>query len=586
MIEATHGGGYKEVLLFLVAAAIVVPLFHRNRISPVLGFLAAGVAIGPHGFGALAERWPVLSNLTVDDSESIALLAEFGVVFLLFTIGLELSWDRLRAMRTLVFGLGAAQMALCGAAIAAAALAFGLTPTAAWVLGAGLALSSTAIVLPVLQAKGHADSDAGQASFAVLLFQDIAVAAILVAVGLAGRGGSFMEGAASFAVALVVLALLAVALRVLLRPMLHSVARSRSSELFLAACLLIVVAAGLVTSAAGLSMALGAFVAGLLLAETEYRRAAEAMVEPFRGLLLGLFFVSVGLGLDLGLIGEQPWLVLGIVSILVAGKAALIFALASAFRTGRAAALEAALVLAPAGEFAFVVIDQASGLRLLPEPVAELALVAATLSMFAIPLLAALGSRLGRAMDSDDGPEVPLATERTVVIVGYGRVGRLVADMLGRHRIPHVTVDRDAKRVRAERDRGVPIWFGDAGRPEMLERMGIATASGLVVTLDEPGAAERVVEAARRLRPDLTIVARARDEAHAHRLYEVGATDAVPETFEAGLQLAENTLIDVGVPVGLVIASIHEKRDEARAALNIGDEADPRPRRSVRAAGA
>jgi hypothetical protein len=264
-------------------------------------------------------------------------------------------------------------------------------------------------------------------------------------------------------------------------------------------------------------MALGAFVAGLLLAETEYRRAAEAMVEPFRGLLLGLFFVSVGLGLDLGLIGEQPWLVLGIVSILVAGKAALIFALASAFRTGRAAALEAALVLAPAGEFAFVVIDQASGLRLLPEPVAELALVAATLSMFAIPLLAALGSRLGRAMDSDDGPEVPLATERTVVIVGYGRVGRLVADMLGRHRIPHVTVDRDAKRVRAERERGVAIWFGDAGRPEMLERMGLGSASGLVVTLDEPGAAERVVEAARRLRPDLTIVARARDEAHAHR---------------------------------------------------------------------
>jgi CPA2 family monovalent cation:H+ antiporter-2 len=229
------------------------------------------------------------------------------------------------------------------------------------------------------------------------------------------------------------------------------------------------------------------------------------------------------------------------------------------------------------------VLDQASGLRLLRADVAEVALVAATLSMFAIPLLANLGARIGRALDQNDGPDVPINVGRRVVIVGYGRVGRLVADMLSRHRIDHLMVDRDPKRVRSERARGLPIWFGDAGRPEMLERMGLGTAAGLVVTLDEPGAAERVVEAARRLRPDLTIVARARDEAHAHRLYEVGATDAVPETFEAGLQLAENTLIDVGVPVGLVIASIHEKRDEARQALNEGDVADLRPRRSVRA---
>jgi CPA2 family monovalent cation:H+ antiporter-2 len=411
MVEGAHGG-YKDVVLFLVAAAVVVPLFHRLKISPVLGFLAAGVAIGPFGFAALAERWPVLSALSVDADEDIEVIAEFGVVFLLFTIGLELSWDRLKALRTLVFGLGLAQVVLCGGAITAAAMAFGLGLTPALVLGAGLALSSTAIVLPVLQAKGRADSSVGEAAFAVLLLQDIAVAPVLIAVGLAGRGGTPGEAAASFGIALAVLGLLAIALKVMLRPMLHSVARSRSHELFLAACLLIVLGAGLVTSAAGLSMALGAFVAGLLLAETEYRRAAEATVEPFRGLLLGLFFVSVGIGLNLPLLFERPALVLGIAAALVVGKAALIFSLASAFRTGRAAAVEAALVLAPAGEFAFVILDQASGLRLLPAAIAEVALVAATLSMFAIPLLAALGARLGRAVDSNDASEAPVAEDR------------------------------------------------------------------------------------------------------------------------------------------------------------------------------
>lgn len=583
---AHEPGGYKEVVLFLLAAAVIVPLFYRLRISPVLGFLAAGVAFGPHGFGALAQRWPVFGNLSVEADEDIAVLAEFGVVFLLFTIGLELSWDRLKSLRTLVFGLGLAQVLLCGAAIAAASVAFGLPWPAALVLGAALALSSTAVVLPVLEEKGRSGSTVGQAAFAVLLLQDIAVAPILIFIGIAGRGGTATEAAGALGLAVLVLVLLALGLRLLLRPLMHSVARSRSSELFLAACLLIVIAAGLITAGAGLSMALGAFVAGLLLAETEYRRAAEAMVEPFRGLLLGLFFVSVGIGLNLPLLFERPALVLGVAAALVAGKALLIFALAGAFRTGRAAAVEAALVLAPAGEFAFVVLDQASGARLIPPALAEVALVAATVSIFAIPFLAAAGARLGRVLDREDADEPAVAQDKRVLIVGYGRVGRLVADMLGRHRIEHLAIDRDIDRVRAARRNGAPLWYGDAGRTEMLQRFGIATAAGLVVTLDEPGAAERVVEAARALRPDLTIVVRARDEEHAHRLYEAGATDAVPETFEAGLQLAENTLIDVGVPVGLVIASTHEKRDEMRAALNTAETGGGRERRSIRPAGA
>jgi CPA2 family monovalent cation:H+ antiporter-2 len=574
---------YKEAVLFLAAAGVVVPVFHRLRVSPILGFLLAGVAIGPYGLGLLAERWPAFAAVTVQGDEDIAVVAEFGVVFLLFMIGLELSFERLKALRTLVFGLGGAQVLLCAAAVAGTAAVMGLPAPAALVLGAALALSSTAIVMPVLQAKNRAAGAAGQAAFAVLLLQDLAVAPILIGLALAGRGGDLADAAVALVGKGAVLLALALALRLTLKPLMHSVAKSRSGELFLAACLLLVMAASLTAAAAGVSMALGALIAGLMLAGTEYRRAAEAMVEPFRGLLLGLFFVSVGIGLDLPLALSRPGPVLAIVALLVLGKAALVYAVARLFRVPRGPAAEAALVLAPAGEFAFVILDQATGARLLEPSLAAVVLVAVTLSMFLIPLLAAIGSRIGLVIDVDsEAPPAPTPGRPRVIVVGYGRVGRLVADMLGRHDIDVTALDSDIDRVRTQRREGAPVWFGDAGRPELLAHSGLHSAAGLVVTLDEPGAAERVVELARRLRPDLTIVARARDEDHAHRLYECGATDAVPETFEAGLQLAENTLVDVGVPMGLVIASIHEKRDEVRERLNRPEEESVRGRRSVR----
>lgn len=581
MASAGDPGAYKDVVLFLGAAAVVAPLFHRLKISPVLGFLAAGVALGPYGFASLERFWPGFDWLSVDADEDIAVAGEFGVVFLLFMIGLELSWSRLNALRRLVLGFGSAQILVCGAAVALAAWLLGVPPLGAAILGAALALSSTAIVLPVLQARGSAEGGAGQAAFAVLLMQDLAVAPILIAVGLAARGGGPGEAVVATGLAIAAMVGLAVVLRLLLRPLMLGVAKARSTELFLAACLLLVLGAGLAASAAGLSMALGAFIAGLLLAETEYRHSAEALIEPLRGLLLGLFFVSVGIGLNLPLLVERPAVLLGLTAALVAGKAALIWGLARGFGVERAAAVQAALVLAPAGEFAFVVLDQASGARLLAPEAAELALVAATLSMFAIPLLALAGARLGRAAETARETAPPHGeVAGRVLIVGYGRVGRLVAELLRRHDVGYVLMDRDAGRVRAERRAGQPIWFGDGGNPELLKRIGAETAAGLVVTLDEPGAAERVVEAARKLRPDLTIVARARDEDHAYRLYEAGATDAVPETFEAGLQLAENTLVDVGVPMGLVLASVHELRDEVRDRLNAPDPT--RPRRSIR----
>ncbi|MFL5297496.1 MAG: cation:proton antiporter [Phenylobacterium sp.] len=568
-------GAYKDVVLFLATAGVVVPLFRRWRISPILGFLGAGVVLGPHGLGALAPRAPWLSNLTIDKPGDVAQLAEFGVVFLLFMIGLELSWERLRTMRRFVFGLGAGQVALSLAAIAGVAAALGQPSGAAIAIGAALALSSTAIVMPILAEQKRQHSSAGRASFSVLLFQDLAVAPVLVTLTLLSRHGGLQRLSPAllldFAPAVAGVVLLLVVGRLVLRPMLRSVARARSEELFVAACLLVVIGAGLVSAATGLSMALGAFIAGLLLAETEFRHEVEAAIEPFKGLLLGLFFLSIGIGLDLPLLAERPGVVLGAAAGLVAINAAVVFGLARAFRLRAGAAAEAALLLAGAGEFAFVILGQAAEQRLVDAATAAALSVAATLSMAAIPLLACLGARLGgRRSQAAPLPEAPgdAPGEPRVLIAGYGRVGRLVGEMLRRHDVAWVAVEQDAKLTAEGRRAGETLYFGDAARPDFLERCGLARVAALVVTMDDPDGAEAIVSTARALRPDLTIVARARDARHAQRLYELGATDAVPETVEASLQLSEALLVEIGVPMGLVIASIHERRDEFRRSLN------------------
>jgi CPA2 family monovalent cation:H+ antiporter-2 len=567
-------GAYKDVVLFLATAGVVVPLFRRWQVSPILGFLGAGVLLGPHGLGSLADRAEWLSALTIENPDEVAQLAEFGVVFLLFTIGLELSWERLRRMRRFVFGLGAAQVALCASAIALAALGFGQPAAAAVTLGAALALSSTAVVMPILVEHKRQHTLAGRAAFSVLLFQDLAVAPILVTLALvAARAG---EGPSpslflAFAPAAVGLALLVVVGRLVLRPMLRSVAKAKSEELFVAACLLVVIGSGLVSALAGLSMPLGAFIAGLLLAETEFRHEVEVVIEPFKGLLLGLFFVSIGIGLNVPLLLQHPATVLGIAAGLLALNGFLVFALSRLFRLPWRSAAEAALLLAAGGEFAFVILGQAIGVGLIDRLAGQTALVAATLTMAAIPPLAALGARVGgrRLAPPDLAPEPELgAAAPQVLIAGYGRVGRLVGEMLHTHEIPWVAAEADHRLVEAARHAGERIYFGDASRPDFLIRCGLGEVAALVVTMDDPEGAETIVDVARQLRSDLTIVARARDARHAKRLYELGATDAVPETVEASLQLSEAVLVEIGVPMGLVIASVHERRDGFRAELN------------------
>jgi CPA2 family monovalent cation:H+ antiporter-2 len=569
-------GEYKDVVLFLATAGIVVPLFRRWNISPILGFLGAGVVLGPFGLGALTGQFPWLAAVTVDNPDDISQLAEFGVVFLLFMIGLELSWERLRLMRKYVFGLGGLQVALSTAAIAGAAMMLGQPAPAAAAIGAALALSSTAIVMPLLAESKRQHSQAGRATFAVLLFQDLAVAPILITLAVLGRQGEgAFEAKDLLAFAPAVLGLLALFIigRLALRPMLRSVAKAKSEELFMAACLLVVIGAGLLAAFTGVSMALGAFVAGLLLAETEYRHEVERTIEPFKGLLLGLFFVSIGIGLDLSRLIADPLPILGMAVGLMLLTGSVVYGLGRLFGLKSKVALEAALLLSAGGEFAFVILDSAMNVGVVDQAVGQTILVASTLSMVCIPLLAMFGARAGgragakpEAIAAEPDGEVP--ETGAVLVIGYGRVGMLVSDMLGRHEIPWVGIDRDPRLVESGRRSGAHIFFGDASRADFLRLCGLETARALIVTMDSPEGAEAVVAAARELKPDLTIVARARDARHAKRLYELGATDAVPETIEASLQLSEAALVDIGIPMGLVIASIHERRDEFRKELN------------------
>lgn len=586
---ATHGGSggeYKDLVVFLAAAGVVVPLFNRLKISPVLGFLAAGVLLGPDGLARLADTAPWLAWLTISDASQIRSLSELGVAFLLFMIGLELSWERLKAMRKLVFGLGLTQVAVCTVGLTAVFMAMGQSMVSAAVLGMGLALSSTAVVMPVMAERGRMGSAAGRSTFSILLAQDLAVAPILITVTVlaamatagATPAGEFDPSVLRPALLTLVpaaigLALIVVLGRLVLRPMFRSVARARSQgqgqEMFVAASLLVVVGAGLAAQAAGLSMSLGALVAGLLLAETEFRREVEVSIEPFKGLLLGVFFVGVGIGLDLDAVAADPVAVFGLAAGLTLLKAALIYGAARLWGVKNRTAIETALVLGPAGEFAFVILGAGMVEGIASPDFSRTVMLAATISIFTVPLMALLADRLVRST-APAQPDLPAeamdpqAAEGQVLIVGFGRVGRLVGEMLTEHDQSFMALDANASTVAKGRSEGASVFYGDAARAEMLSRCGIDSVRAVVVTMDAPAKVDEVVVAVRAVRPDVILIARARDSRHAERLYQLGVTDAVPETTEASLQLAENTLVDLGVPMGLVLASIHEKRDAFR----------------------
>jgi CPA2 family monovalent cation:H+ antiporter-2 len=548
-----------QVLIILAFAVLAVIVFRALRLGPVLGYLAAGALIGPHALGL------------VRDVETIDRLAELGVVFLLFSIGLELSLERLLAMRRQVFGLGLAQVAVTAALVWAALRALGTSGPAAVVLAGGLALSSTAVVLRVLEDAGELGTRTGRLAVAVLLFQDLAVVPLITVVPLlSGDGATLLRSLALAAgTAVAALAGIFVAGRVAVRPLLRLVAGSRTPEVFTGIALLLVLGVGWATHLAGLSMALGAFLAGVLISETEYRHQVEADIEPFRGLLLALFFMSVGMGLDAGELVRGAPLVVGGALALLALKAALLAALALASGSPPGVAVRLGLTLSQGGEFAFVVFALAAASGTLPPDTARTAGLVVALTMALTPLLAAAGRRVERGLAgrAAAAPGDGLDLEDRVLIAGFGRVGQTMARLLEERGVPYVALDADPAVVTAACGRGLPAFFGDSTRAEVLRAVGAGALRAAVVTLDQPGAAERAVAALRRENPGAPVLVRARTPAHSARLLGAGATAVVPELVEGSLQLGEELLLALDVPRAEAVDLLDRYRQDSYALL-------------------
>ena len=566
---------YSDVLVVLGTAGLVVPVIRRLGLSPVLGYLAAGALLGPLGLGSLIGIFPALYWVTIVDAQNVASIGDLGVVFLLFLIGLELSYQRLMTMRRLVFGLGGLQVLVSTVLISAAASLVGAAPAVSLILGSCLALSSTAIVIEVLSLQGRMSSGAGRASFAVLLAQDLAVIPILLFVSILA-GGTHGSVITSLLLALlnagVAVGGIVLVGRLAFRPIFRLVASAASSELFVATTLFVIIAAGVAAALAGLSMALGAFVAGLLLAETEFRKAIETTIEPFKGLLLGLFFFSIGMKIDIRELLYDPLLLCAAVLGLILLKSVVLTGLARLFRQSWPAALETGLLLGPGGEFAFVGIGMATTLGLVTAQVSSFTLTVTAITMALIPALSLLGRtlalKIAKAKPLDPELQVrPEGGSDHAIVIGYGRVGQLVCTMLERHKVTYVAVDSDAYVVPAQRRAGREVYFGNATDADFLAACGIAEAKAVIVSVSAAIDVDAIVARVRAMRPDVVIVSRARDAQHAKHLYSIGVTDAVPETFEASLQLSEAALLGLGQAAGRVIASIHEKRDEFRREL-------------------
>lgn len=579
---------YSDALVVLAAGGVVVPFAHRFGINPVLGYLLAGAVLGPLGLGSFINEAPILYWFTIVDAKNVDGIADLGVVFLLFLIGLELSYARLMSMRRLVFGLGGAQILISAAAIAIALRLAGQMAPVAIVLGACLALSSTAIVLEIFARQSRLATSAGTASFSILLAQDLAVVPILIFISILGvdQGGSILRSALqAVAEAIAGLTIIVLIGRVILRPLFRQVTRTQSNELFIAAILFVIVGTGLVAALANISMALGAFVVGLLLADTEYRYVIESTIEPIKGLLLGVFFFSVGMSIDVREFWREPLLLPAAIAGLILLKGAIMTGLARLFGLSRPAAVEIGFLMAPAGEFAFVGVALAAHLGVLGRESASFTLTATAATMALIPLLAEAARVITAALDEplETDPELlvrPEPKEKHTIVVGYGRVGKVVGAMLKHHGLAYTATDNDTLTVTEDRRRGDAVYFGDAADLAFLKACGLMEASAIVVTIHTRPAIDRIVAQVRKLRPDIPVFSRALDGDHAKHLYGIGVTNAVPETVEASLQLSEATLVGLGVVPGKVIASIHEQRAKFRnelQAVALKARGDPQP---------
>lgn len=576
--ELTLSPVMSDALVILGSAGIVIPVFARFRITPIIGFILIGVLVGPFGLGSLVAEVPWLYWVTISDPERLTPFADFGIILLLFAIGLELSFNRLWQMRTLVFGLGSLELIIIGS-VSAGFFSYisGMNTTAALALGFALAFSSTAIVLPISGTK----SPVGRAALSMLLFEDIMIVPIIFVLGaispVATEDGVENITNTLLYGGLVILVLL-VAGRFLLPRLFSQAARTKSPELFLSASLLVVIGASLATAATGLSPIVGALIAGLLIAETEYHGEVESIMEPFKGLALGVFLITIGMSIDL----MEIWSNLGPIVAAVIGvllfKAVVTGSLLRLMGARRSTATETGFLMASPSETTLIVLAAATSALVIDTETAQFWQIVTAIGLTITPLLAKLGRVIARRVDS--APEIVEedSGEDRTVIVGAGRVGRLVADMMVTHDQPYVMIESDPDMIdRAQRD-GYRASFGDAARGDTLDRVGIERAPAVVLTMDEPVLAQRLTSKLRGQYPDLLIVVRARDTDHAAQLYRAGASHAVPETLESSLQLSEAVLVDIGVAMGPVIASIHEKRDEFRERLEVDGGLSEKPK--------
>lgn len=555
------------VLLLLAAAVVVVAIFRRMNLPPVLGYLLVGAAMGPHALGLIQE------------SDGASHLAEFGVVFLMFSIGLEFSLPRLFAMKRIVFGLGAAQVLGSIALVMVLGKIFGLGLVASLALGSTVAMSSTAILSKLLADRMELDRPHGRETIGVLLFQDIAVVPLLILIPALSEPADQLAGTLGLAAlkAVVLLSLVLVFGQRLMRWWFTVVARRRSGELFMLNVLLITLGLAWLSELVGLSLALGAFLAGMLISETEYRYQVEEDIKPFRDVLLGLFFVTVGMFLNVGTIIEYLPVVLGILLGLLLLKCGIVFAASRAFGSSAGTALRSGLWLCAGGEFGFVLVSHIDGLNLMPPALLQATVAALVLSMLVAPLIVQISDKLVmrfvasewllRSMELTRVAAQSMNTSKHVIVCGYGRSGQYVARFMEQENVSYVALDLDPERVREAGAAGDTVVYGDAARHETLMAAGVMRASALVISFAQVEASLRVIHRVHAMRPDLPVVVRTSDEKDLDRLLQAGAAEVVPEAFESSIMLATQALALVGVPLNRLVRRIRDVRNQRYALM-------------------